>query len=91
MERTPVPAWRLPGSELRQRIAAAAGARRALADRPGTTAYRLINGAADGLPGFTLDRFAHLGVLSLYEEANAADETRLARAASEAAGLQSLY
>jgi 23S rRNA (cytosine1962-C5)-methyltransferase len=36
---------------------------------PRTDAYRVINGAGDGLPGVVLDRYAELGVVRLYSEA----------------------
>lgn len=36
---------------------------------PATDAYRVVNGAGDGLPGVVLDRYADLAVLRLYSEA----------------------
>jgi 23S rRNA (cytosine1962-C5)-methyltransferase len=45
-------------------------ARRApLAADEGMTIYRLVNGAADGLPGFTLDRYGDVLVASVYGDA----------------------
>jgi 23S rRNA (cytosine1962-C5)-methyltransferase len=40
--------------------------RAALQGDPATNAYRLINGAADGFPGLTVDRFATVLVANLY-------------------------
>ncbi len=43
-------------------------ARRApLAADPATTVYRLVNGAVDGLPGITVDRYGDVAVLSVYD------------------------
>lgn len=36
-------------------------------EEPETTAYRLVNGAGDGLPGFTLDRYGESLVLNCYD------------------------
>jgi 23S rRNA (cytosine1962-C5)-methyltransferase len=36
---------------------------------PDTDAYRLINGAGDGMPGVVVDRYGSLAVLRLYSEA----------------------
>ncbi len=59
-----------PGTPLRPRLAAAV--RRAVALRrslfPGeeTTAYRLVNGEGDGLPGLIIDRYADALSMQLY-------------------------
>ncbi len=37
--------------------------------RPSTTAYRVIHGENDGLPGLVLDRYGHVAVLKLYSGA----------------------
>ena len=42
--------------------------RAALATDPATTAYRLINGAGDGLPGVTVDCYGDVLSLSYYDE-----------------------
>jgi 23S rRNA (cytosine1962-C5)-methyltransferase len=55
----PVPAL------LRRRIAAADELRRSLAG-PGTDAWRVVNGAGDGLDGLVVDRYAGLAVLKVY-------------------------
>ncbi len=39
-----------------------------LAADTGTTIYRLVNGAADGLPGLTLDRYGDVLIASLYDQ-----------------------
>ena len=39
-----------------------------LAADPGTTIYRLINGAADGLPGLAVDRYGAGLVVNVYDE-----------------------
>ncbi|HEX2911908.1 MAG TPA: pseudouridine synthase [Chloroflexia bacterium] len=52
-------------------LALAAERRAPLTDDPVqlTTAYRLVNGAGDALPGITLDRFGSTLILSCYDEA----------------------
>lgn len=51
-------------------LSLAAGRRAPLADDPvqPTTAYRLINGAGDGLPGLTLDRYGPALILNVYDQ-----------------------
>jgi 23S rRNA (cytosine1962-C5)-methyltransferase len=44
-----------------------------LAADPAVTIYRLVNGAADGLPGLTVDRYGEVIVAGLYDEDIAAD------------------
>ena len=44
-----------------------AAARRAPLAEPDTTIYRLVNAAADGLPGLTADRYGDALVVSLYD------------------------
>ncbi len=58
----------------RATIAAAVERRRALISptdpaQPATTAYRVIHGENDGLPGVVLDRYGHVAVLKLYSGA----------------------
>jgi 23S rRNA (cytosine1962-C5)-methyltransferase len=50
---------------LARRIAAADQLRRCLAGE-GTTAWRVVNGAGDGLDGLVIDRYAGLAVLKVY-------------------------
>ncbi len=57
-----------------------------------TNAYRLINGAGDGLPGLTVDRFADVLVASLYAAGRQAQPpTRLLEALAELAGARAVY
>lgn len=56
------------GELIPQRIQAAFTWRQAMVP-PGTDAYRLVNGAGDGLPGVVVDRYAHVAVLRLYSQA----------------------
>jgi len=76
----PVLAWDQAGGEARRLATHAPGAlhdllRQAVARRaplaadPQTNIYRLVNVAADGLPGLTVDRYGQTLVVSLYDEA----------------------
>ncbi len=49
-------------------IVRAAARRAPLADDAATTAYRLVNGAGDGLSEVTIDRYDNVFVLNLYDE-----------------------
>ncbi|MET0402349.1 MAG: class I SAM-dependent methyltransferase [Cystobacter sp.] len=51
--------------------------REPLRQRPDTTAYRLVHGAADGVPDVTVDVFEALHVVSLYRELSSEEETAL--------------
>jgi len=53
-----------------------------------TTAFRWLNGAADGTPGLTLDLFGDVGVLSTYD---AQDPTPVADAAMALLPLRAVY
>ncbi|HZW89590.1 MAG TPA: class I SAM-dependent methyltransferase, partial [Myxococcaceae bacterium] len=53
-----------------------------------TTAFRWLNGAADGTPALTLDLFADVGVLSTYD---AQDPAAVADAAMGLLPLRALY
>jgi len=53
-----------------------------------TTAFRWINGVADGFPALTLDLFGDVGVLSTYDET---DSTPVADAALELLPLRAVY
>lgn len=61
LDRHPAPLGRLLG----QRVAAAVALRGQVVPAQ-TTAYRLLNGAGDGLPGVVVDRYGPLLVLRLY-------------------------
>jgi 23S rRNA (cytosine1962-C5)-methyltransferase len=52
------------------------------------TAYRLVHGTGDGLPGFAMDVLAPWAVLYVYSRAFVAHGQLLARAAMEQAGLR---
>lgn len=54
-----------------------------------TNAYRLVNGAADGLPGVAVDRLESVALLHLSRPV--ADEARLADAIMAVAGVESVY
>jgi len=49
-------------------VARAARRRAALAHDEATTAYRVINGVADGVAGMTVDRYGDALVANLYDE-----------------------
>jgi 23S rRNA (cytosine1962-C5)-methyltransferase len=49
-----------------RRIAEAAARRWSLADDEATTAYRVVHGENDGLPGLVVDRYGDVTVLKLY-------------------------
>lgn len=53
---------------LRQRVAEAWRLRLQVIDHQETTAYRLINGEGDGLPGLTVDRYGDYLLVQLYAE-----------------------
>jgi len=56
-------------SWLQQRLEGALNLRRNHADLTGSTAYRLINGEGDGLPGLTVDRYGEHLLVQLFTEA----------------------
>jgi 23S rRNA (cytosine1962-C5)-methyltransferase len=56
-----------------------------------TTAFRLVNGAPDGVPDVTVDLFADVHVVSLYRDFAPAEEQALLDAAREAWAPRSLY
>ncbi len=53
---------------LRALLRLAAARRLPLAADPATTIYRVVNAAADGLPGLTVDRYGDALVASLYDD-----------------------
>jgi 23S rRNA (cytosine1962-C5)-methyltransferase len=55
-------------AELRALLHLAVARRAPLAADPQTSIYRLVNAAADGLPGLTVDRYGQTLVVSLYDE-----------------------
>lgn len=58
-------------NELNAILREAADKRYGIAYLPGTNAFRLANGAGDGLPGFTIDVYGDYLVVSLIDEAGA--------------------
>lgn len=66
-----------------------------LAADPATTLYRLVNAAADGLPGLTVDRYGDVLVVSLYDDDDAIPPQpappRLLADLAETMGLRSIY
>jgi 23S rRNA (cytosine1962-C5)-methyltransferase len=56
----------IDGGFWRERLSVAAARRASLTDDPGTTAYRLVHGENDGLPGLVVDRYAATLVVKLY-------------------------
>lgn len=60
---------RLDGPWLRRKLHCAVELRRQHARLDDTTAYRLVNGEGDGLPGLTVDRYADHLMVQLYSEA----------------------
>lgn len=57
-----------------------------------TNAYRLVNGAGDGLPGLTVDRYADVLVANLYAEGQRAKPpTRLLDSLRELSGARAVY
>ena len=55
------------------------------------TALRLVNGAADGLTGVTVDRFEQVAVVSLYRDLDEDEEQRLIAAVALLPGIESVY
>src|SRR5437899_2929400 len=55
-----------------------------------TTAYRLLNGAADGLPGITVDRYGEVVVVNLYDQGPASQDALVAALAGTT-GVRAVY
>jgi 23S rRNA (cytosine1962-C5)-methyltransferase len=73
------------------RLRAARESRGALLTDPRTTAFRLVNGAPDGMPDVTVDLFANVYVASLYRDLSPDEEEALLDAIQEAWPPQSVY
>ena len=71
-----------------ERLSRALALRRALGLAGERSAYRLVHGAGDGLPGFALDVLAPWAVLYVYSRAFLPHGQLLARAALDGAGLR---
>ncbi|ADO73646.1 class I SAM-dependent rRNA methyltransferase [Stigmatella aurantiaca] len=78
-------------ASLTERLREARARRGALLSEPSTTAFRLVNGAPDGVPDVTVDCFSGLPVVSLYRDFAPAEEQALLDAAWEAWAPRSLY
>ena len=63
---TPGSPRQIDGGLWRERLSVAADRRASLADDAGTTAYRLVHGENDGLPGLVVDRYAATLVVKIY-------------------------
>ncbi len=79
----------LPADFLR-RIAAATSQRAARFNGGETTAWRWLNGSADGLPHVTVDRFGDVAVVNLYAPFSGEDEGALSSALLSA-GARSVF
>lgn len=74
-----------------ERLRVARERRGALLTDARTTALRLVNGAADGVPEVTVDSFEGVHVMSLYRDFSPSEEQALVDAAGEAWAPRSLY
>ncbi len=78
-------------SQLEPRLKAAQKRRAPLEAARETNCYRLVNGAGDGLLGLTIDRFAGVLVVSLYEEVSSQLETSLLETIASVFEPRSIY
>jgi 23S rRNA (cytosine1962-C5)-methyltransferase len=80
---------------LRALLRLAVARRAPLAADPQTDIYRLVNGAADGLPGLTVDRYGDALVEAIYDEDNVMPPRpipgTLAEVLAEATGAAAIY
>lgn len=74
-----------------EQLRSARARRGALLMEPSTTAFRLLNGAPDGVPEVTVDAFSDVHVMSLYRDFSVGEEQALLDAAWEAWAPRSLY
>lgn len=72
-------------------VGRAAQRRAELAHDAATTAYRLVNGAGDGLPGVTVDRYGAALVVNLYDEAAERRAPALIDALAALPGTEAIY
>src|SRR5688500_3075083 len=80
-----------PAPSLEELLRQAWERRAPLREDPRTTAYRLVNGEPDGLPGVTVDGFERVHVMSLCQDFSPAQELALLDAAEVAWAPHSLY
>jgi len=84
------PAEAVDAAFWRRRVARAAALRRELVS--GTSAYRLVHGEGDGLPGVIVDRYDRFAVLKLYSAGLTPHRAEIVEAVrAEAAGLAGVY
>ena len=62
------------GPSLHQLVQRAVQRRSSFDHTGATTAYRLLNGAGDGLPGLTVDRYGEVVVANLYDQGPARED-----------------
>lgn len=79
-----------------QALDEALGRRSALLAAPDVTAYRVLDGRGDGVPGLSLDRYGPAAVLNVYEDAGLAHEQVTAAAHAilarmSSTGLEAVY
>ena len=77
--------------QLEQKLLKARTKRKSLQLSQDTNAYRLVNGNGDALENLTIDRFAHLLVVSLYEELSPNQEVVLLETIAKVFQPQSIY
>ena len=84
-------AARREADSLVPRIREARARRAPLLDSRHTTAFRMVNGEADGVPGATVDWFDGVAVLSLYRSLPEESERALVEACAEALSARAVY
>jgi 23S rRNA (cytosine1962-C5)-methyltransferase len=85
-----------PATAFAEAFVRARAHRSALLSSASTTAYRLFDGAGDGVPGVYVDRLGPAAILSVYDDARWAEEVVSAAAdallaAARDAGIESVY
>src|SRR5438045_4214634 len=75
---------------LEQRVQRAVQRRSSLDHAGATTAYRLLNGAGDGQPGITADRYGEVVVVNLYDQGSASEDALVAALAGTT-GARAVY
>ncbi len=76
---------------LEQRLQAAFVKRLALVNRADSTAFRVVNGSGDAISGLTIDRFADVLVVSLYEYLDSSAESVLLGCITKTLPCSSVY
>ena len=75
---------------LEQLVKRAVQRRSSLEHAGATTAYRLLNGVGDGLPGITADRYGEVVVVNVYDLGSASADALVAALAG-ATGVRAVY